>query len=416
MSVMTGFFFRNHVRTLAALVFALLSFVLAHWVSRWSILRDAGSFVCGTVRTKYFDPQRSEAWVPVCRQAVRDLRFFDSEKTAVAKIQHALDALQTSHLQLYSPEEDASLWRGENLDSGVRVRMFASGAIVSEVLPKSPAEELGVRKGDRLIAIDRRLVRSSHQAEIGSGDFEIHRGNQVLHIFVQPRVVITDESPVAISLNPTTALLRLPSFRKEFFETSDWLNLEPLWIDKPHLIIDLRGNSGGNFVSMLRAVSPFFCHPTIIGRLENLRFSDAAVTLPDELDDEVQIDFTSHHSIVDLQTFDDYGCYGGQVVLLTDGETASTSEIFASALHELRKVPIYGAATAGDVVMAIWYSLPLFPSNYSMSVPTAIYKTTQREVLEGQGLWPDQELYYVEDEALRGQDSWILWVLRNRFR
>jgi carboxyl-terminal processing protease len=117
--------------------------------------------------------------------------------------------------------------------------------------------------------------------------------------------------------------------------------------------------------------------------------------------------------MVNLKTFDNYGCYRGRVSVLTDGETASASEIFASALRDHLHAPIYGAATAGDVVMAVWYSVPLLPSNYSMSVPTAIYKTTRQEVLERKGLWPDHELYYVEDEALRGQDSWILWVLRH---
>lgn len=91
-----------------------------------------------------------------------------------------------------------------------------------------------------------------------------------------------------------------------------------------HLILDIRGNHGG--------------------------LTDVAVELADELLDGEKTVFTAEGAHIDTQTFKTGrpGCYEhGRLVVLTDGETMSASELFAGAIQDWDRGVIIGETTYG---------------------------------------------------------------------
>jgi carboxyl-terminal processing protease len=180
------------------------------------------------------------------------------------------------------------------------------------------------------------------------------------------------------------------------------------WLHAPRVIVDIRENAGGNLVSMLRALSPFFCQPTIVGDLALPRRVDGErLIMANELSDDEQIEEVETASGVDLQTFPGYGCYQGSAAVLVGPHTSSVSEIFASAMAHRPHARVMGQPTSGDVVLAVWYDLPNMGAGYSISIPEALYLTPEGKPLEGQGVFPENEVFDDLNVWQKGKDSWI---------
>jgi C-terminal processing protease CtpA/Prc len=216
-------------------------------------------------------------------------------------------------------------------------------------------------------------------------------------------------NPTLTAMDRTTGVLEIPSFRSEFFEKPDWQKIASELPSYRNLIVDIRENSGGNFVAMLRALSTFYCRGKFIGRLVQPRKSKPVKpAMDDDTADDYQISELDQFSEIGLKTFPDYGCYKGRVTVLISSETSSTAEIFAESFMSSGRGRVWGQPSSGDVVLAIWYLLPSLGPGYSVSVPEATYISNSGHELEGHGVWPQRELYYDLKLALQGKDSWIV--------
>lgn len=383
-------------------------FIGSLFVSQWSRHRDIARFICTLIENKFYDPALIEDWVKECRSQIDDISIFDSQKSVFERMQRQMDQLQISHLQLFTPIEEHGLWTGQNLDTGLRIRFFETGAIVVRVYPKSSAEHGGVHVGDRLRLVNGRALFSTDAVQVTKGEYEFERSNKRFRTYLQPTLLLLDESPSVKRADAFSGLLTIPSFRDDFFEANQWKKVVRSFEHFDHVIVDVRGNAGGNFVAMLRALSPFMCRPTLIGEVHSSRVEGPVGTLFDDMADERQVQLVERHHRIWLKTFRGYGCYQGYVTVLADSQTASVAEIFVAGMRLRPKTRLLGSATAGDVALGVWYALPYLPSGFSISVPEAIFKTADGEILEGQGIWPDRALYYIEQDALKGQDTWIL--------
>jgi C-terminal processing protease CtpA/Prc len=92
---------------------------------------------------------------------------------------------------------------------------------------------------------------------------------------------------------------------------------------------------------------------------------------------------------------------------LFNSDTASVSEILVEALRTRARTRLIGQRTNGEVVMASYYRLPLLGPGYSVSIPEAIYRTTDGRILEGQGVEPHVDVREKLSDALRGGDTFI---------
>jgi carboxyl-terminal processing protease len=215
--------------------------------------------------------------------------------------------------------------------------------VVVSPLDGSPAEEAGLRAGDRILAID---GRSTAGESVNSLVFEVRgeagtdvtltveRGDERLDITIT-RAVIDLQEVSAELLDDGIGYIRLTSFTDRapgMFRDA----LQSL-LDQgaDGIVFDLRGNPGGYIVAAQGIGSEFVASGELLFTVES--------------DGNVQ-EWRSESGI--LQS--------GQVpvVVLVDGGSASASEIVAAALQEHDRATIVGEPTFGKNTVQIWNSLP----------------------------------------------------------
>ena len=173
------------------------------------------------------------------------------------------------------------------------------------------------------------------------------------------------------------------------------------------LIIDLRGNEGGSFPSVV-ALSRFLVQEPLDGgvfltrrwfamrgdypdaaqcaEIPKLKTLDlAAFSRQLERDGAVRLVLPGHSDPV----------FQGRVVLLTDAETASAAEPFVYLMQQ-RGVPVVGQPTAGAMLSAD--RIPV-DETFVLFTPVADYMAPDGIRLDGRGVKPDIEV--PADEALQ---------------
>jgi carboxyl-terminal processing protease len=392
----------------------LLSLGLGVYFNSLSRLREVYRSVCDLTEEHFYrEDEQLERWLKECHK--RAARFPAKGKVddLVGDIQDLMSLMKISHFQIYNPIEDKRMWKGESIDTGIRSRYVEDHLVVYKVLPGSGAEAAGVRAGDDILAISGAEQITPWGAMRRSGRFTLRRTGRQLTVDIISKDLVADATPKFQRLSATTAVVELPSFRSDFFDHEAWRRFAAQFAGYQNLILDLRENSGGNFVAMLRALSTFQCGGRRIGVLEQpRRQGPAKPAFDNNTSDDYQIRELDKFRSLGLQTFSDYGCYVGRVTVLVGPETSSTAEIFANSFFARKNSRVWGQPTAGDVVLAVWFDLPALGPGFSISIPEAVYLTPEKKELEGQGVWPQRELYYDLKEALLGKDSWIEASLR----
>ncbi len=389
------------------------------------------SRVCELVRDNYYEPSNKlDAWVAACFTRAQhfgadQINTPNTLSQLIRSINGFLDRLAVSHLSIWDPTSMRSQWFGEARETGIRVRLIKGHFIITKLIDNGPGQLAGLMVGDEIVSINNKPLQTLWDVRSLAGRYLILRRdggdqNQVpineglieLEKDVATLDIKTDSHPtleiIPNSKNKKTGVLTIPSFVSNYFEPSYWNETiqQSLLTDK--LIVDLRENSGGNFAAMLRALSPFFCTPTVVGQLIKPRHANgSSEELEDNVDVEYQTQLIDRAYQINLKTFEGYPCYKGDVVVLIDHESASTAEVFAQAFTLRPRSKIMGNFSAGEVVQAVWHPLPL-GSGFALSIPDSMYTTIEGQNLEGVGVRPTKILEYNLDLARDGIDSWLL--------
>jgi C-terminal processing protease CtpA/Prc len=388
------------------------------WAVLWARalgFKESHRYVCEMVAERSLFNQPVEEWKTNCLREQSRISFFSSRREVLDRLQDLMDQVGFSHLQVYGPVEDKRLWQGRAQDTGLRTWEINGRFVVAQVLEGSPAEAAGVRVGDQILLAGGRAPLSRWQMQTAPGVFEFQRGSGVFRRNLIPEEVAIDHRPRWKELRPGVGLLKIESFRSEFFTSAAWREIVGNFSSSPGLIIDLRDNLGGNFVAMLRGLSPFLCDESglDLGRLiQPRRDDDTSRAFEDQTGDAYQIRHIETYKEVPLKTFDAYGCYRGKVAVLVNRRTSSVAEIFAWNMGRRAHSILMGEPTSGETVLAVWYALPGLGAGYSFSIPEAIYETPDGAVLEGRGVEVSQGLFYDLNEALQGKDSWLERALK----
>ena len=153
-------------------------------------------------------------------------------------------------------------------------------------------------------------------------------------------------------------------------------------------IIDLRGNPGG-IGAMAMGMAGFFVQ-TPGEVLGTMKLRDSALKF----------------SINPRQPQ-----FAGKLAVLVDGLSASTSEIFAGGLQDLKRARIFGSQTAGAALPSV---IERLPNGDAFQYAIANYTSTGGAVLEGKGVLPDVEVRPKRESLLRGKDdaleSALQWI------
>jgi C-terminal processing protease CtpA/Prc len=236
----------------------------------------------------------------------------------------------------------------------------------------------------------------------------IRRGKNEFTVQSELKSLTIDQKPMLIPLNSQSAILEISSFRREYFKKADWVEMAKKLSAYKNIIIDLRGNRGGDFGALARALSTFHCEVKTIGVLESPRaVSGKSAVFVDDSEEDPLIELVGEVRNVEMQRFLDYPCVRGELAVLIDRDTKSVAEVFTGLLKGAGRAKVYGQKSGGETLVGVWYELRSFAAGFTLSIPEALFVTNDGLDLEGKGVWPDQLLYYEVKDLEQGKDSWV---------
>lgn len=408
-----------------------------------------------TIREKHWDPELGGVDWQALRAELRPrMEQARTAEEARELLNRLLGALGQSHFAVFSPEVYAEI-EGEEIDEpadagsgesrsvtvrsgekievgapprprnregngeiGFDIAIIGEEAIVSRIVPRSPATRTGVRLGWVIAEIDgRKVERTIARFREGEGDggelglmlryaiLERLRGDpgeEVELLFVDGR---GNPVPVKLTLDPPSGELfhfgHMPPMTVDwqlerdggvaYFRLSAFFDPARVMpslrafieenLDATGFIIDLRGNPGGigfmaNGMCGLFVDQPGQSLGTMVMRDGELLFG---------IHPQVKV-------------------YTGPLAVLIDGGSASTSEILAGGLRDIGRARLFGTRTAGAALPSTFERLP---SGDGFQYAIANYISVGGSVLEGAGVAPDVEVPLDRATLLEGRDPVI---------
>ena len=376
-------------------------------VPRWKDIVDRGArgFVMALGEPAFVDrnvPQRNRPAIAAFRQELsnlssrginnrNDAREAVAEATRLAQqkldISPAVVVLEylcgaTNSLDPYSayltPDQLNDVYaqiEGNFVGLGVELKAQEGALVIVRVISGSPAEEAGVRAGDRVVAVDGQSTAalSTDQAAnlLQGADGSVvaltlaapDQSQRRLNIRRRVVEVPSIEQVSIIDQQYGIGYFKLTCFQKTTARDLD----TALW--KLHrdgmksLVIDVRGNPGGLLVSAVEVADRFIDRGIIVSTRGR----------------SAQEDFTySAH---------EQGKWRMPLVVIVDQDSASAAEIFAGAIRDHRRGTIVGVRSFGKgSVQGIF---PLEESTAGMRLTTAKFYSPNGNPYSGIGIEPD---------------------------
>ncbi len=281
----------------------------------------------------------------------------------------------------------------------------------------SPAHNSPLSRGDIVLSIGTHNLSglSAREAnELAKGDIDtttaisyIADGKQEateLHVLPTPEQVVVSEM-----VQDGILYLRLPDFksRERTAEFIGAIQSAGLKYGRPlkGIVLDLRGNGGGEFPESLVIASLFIEKGTIVtsrtrsGRVVSQQ-TYSAIPVPE---------FSMNDAARGERDFVD-SLLNAPMVVLTDGNTASAAEIVTGALKDNRRATIVGETTYGK---GVGYATSTGPTGGVITITGLEYLTPSGYNLAHKGIKPDIEVLQPRNasrdmqmqEAIRGLTS-----------
>ncbi|RIH83291.1 S41 family peptidase [Calidithermus roseus] len=183
---------------------------------------------------------------------------------AVVVLGELVDELDDGHTRYLSPErlrEVQRVFRGEESEKpglGVILRVVEGleGLLVLETFEQSPAEQAGLRRGDRIVGVNGQTLPAEAaqrvpflEAQVGQGKLllEVLRGGGRLEVSLEPRRFSLRQLPSLTLREDGVALLRIPSFATpDTGRRVHALVRTATERGARAMVIDVRDNSGGS--------------------------------------------------------------------------------------------------------------------------------------------------------------------------
>jgi carboxyl-terminal processing protease len=316
-------------------------------------------------------------------------------------VNDALREFGYSHIVLYSPEYAERRATGKMVGLGVRIQVEENGLRITSIFPGSAASEVDIRPGDLIFEADGEPVRTPLDLAGEEGSevtVKVEREESVVEVDVTRRSFDT-KLPETIEFRGQTAIITIPTFDiaydhkkvEELFETAS---------EAESLVLDLRGNGGGQVMNLLHLSGLLMEQNTPLGTFVGRPlWEDYVEEVGEEPESAVEVaEWTSSKLVPGKPPIPPFM---GDVVVLIDGGTGSASEIMASALKEQRGATLIGSKSAGAVLASIMMPIN---HNFLLQYPVTDYVTYEGYRIEGNGVPVDIEAaiprFGEEDEGI----------------
>ncbi len=286
--------------------------------------------------------------------------------------------------------------RGEFEGIGVSIRFDDDkNIIVYQPLADSPAAKAGVQSGDIIFKVDGvsttgmaleevakrirgprdsvvniQVARRRENAEPQIVDYTIKRGNIPLDSIKEARMLPSGFAYVRVSDFKDTTSKDLAKHVSHFLEK-----------DMKGLILDLRWNPGGLLPASKDVCELFLPKNSLVTYTQGRKTGHGSLTENMKL-------YTEKDPLVPA---------GLPIIVLTNGDTASCSEIVTGALQFYSRAIVLGAKTYGKG--SVQTIIPLSrPANTALRLTTALYYTPAEVTIDSAGIKPDIESPLTKDE------------------
>ncbi len=344
-----------------------------------------------TINEKYYDASFNgvdwravrKRYRPLVEEAATDADFYGVLKRMVGELRDA-------HTRFHTPEQRRERERLQAVSTGVSLFEVEGKTVVVAVEPDSDASRAGVEPGMLVLTIDDKPVAerlAEARASVGgtSSDRAIRLRLYRMITDGDPgstlrlRLARADGSSIDVALTrrivadaAVVTERRLPSgygyirltlwkspVRKDFKKALEHLR------DAPGVLLDLRGNPGGEADEVVKIASFFFNAHVSFGRFS--KRSGKAIYLRTDNDDRV---------------------YKGPLAILVNEGSGSGSELFAGVMQELGRAAVVGRRSCGCVLGISEFKK--VKGGGELAVSEYGYLSPQENSFEGTGVIPDK--------------------------
>lgn len=320
--------------------------------------------------------------------------------------------LKDSHTYFVPPR------RMTRVEHGWEMRMIGEKAFIIAVQPGSDGEKKGLQAGDRVISMEGVAVTRQNlhnlqyifyslaprpamnlQVEKPNGQrraltlaARVYEGKLITNLqtgMASDRMDIIREYENLSRLyrhryyefGDEAMIWKMPQFDLEESEVNELMNKAR---KRKALVLDLRGNGGGRISTLLSLIGSLFDHDVKVGELKR-----RSETKPIIAKGRGKSAFT------------------GSVIVLTDSNSASSSEIFARVMQQEKRGVVIGDRSAGLVMIGRPYTHQFGQDllfTYRMMVTDADLIHPDGKSLEHVGVSPDEVILPTGDDLATGRD------------
>jgi C-terminal processing protease CtpA/Prc len=402
-------FSRSTIRTpfltfpaiLCLLAFSALSYVQAQTLS--STDRERGrvmlNIIKEDIRKHYYDPNFHGVDLDArFRAAEEKIKTATSLGQVFGIIAQATVELNDSHTRFIPPPRTTST------EYGWELQMIGDKGYVTAVKPGSDAEAKGLKEGDEVLAVDgvgisRQSLwrmqylyytlapRSRQRVAVQSPNgqqreieivAEVKQGKQLVDLTNYDDIidlVRSDENEGRLNAHRyydnlgDVFIWKMPRFDLSENKVDEMMSKIS---KRKALVLDLRGNGGGDEITMLRLLGHFFDKDVTVGEIKQRK--ETKPIIAKTRGDKV---------------------FKGSLVVLVDSESGSAAEVFARVIQLEKRGTIIGDLTAGAVMRSKYHGHKLgvdISTFYGVSITNADLTMTDGKSLENVGVTPDELL------------------------
>lgn len=307
----------------------------------------------------------------------------DENKLEEGAIKGYIEGLGDPYTE-YISKEDMEDYMNDTMGNFVGIGIYMVKDTKSDkiqvlaTIKDTPAEEAGIKAGDLIVSIDGENYTASDMTKASnyikgeegtSVKLEILRGTETLNFEIVRKKVKINKVEGKV-LENKIGYIEFTSFDEdtalEFKSKYEELNKKGI----ESLIIDLR-NNGGGIVDEALEIADYITE------------KDSVLLYEVDKNNNETVKKSKSNPIINLP-----------IIILTNENTASASEILAGALKDLEKAKIIGTTTYGKGVIQQILKLG---DGSGLKVTIEEYQTPNRNKINGIGIKPDEEVQLPKD-------------------